>query len=287
MQGARARPGREGLLRPGVRRAVTLVCGEADPLPSASRTRRSFSAGSFPSSSRRAKRRFPGADTLLFPFAPFYTPATRTWRPCAARAAAYDTVIFCLANYNSLDVLKELKGVAKKVIVISALSPVYLAEVPWVQTAIAVYGDGKDSFRAGFGVLAGDFAATGLLPVSFSEQMSWRAAGRKDLGAILDFLLRDEALCVPFTSRLRSGRGLLVYLRHRRGGRRVGVHPLHLHRSPPSRAFQDRRRARGLSAVLRDLDPTVHSIMGVGSSVQGGRGSPSPAADHAHRVSSS
>ena len=35
--------------------------------------------------------------------------------------------------------------------------------------------------------------------------MSWRPAGRRDLPAILEFLLRDEALCVPFTSRLLRG----------------------------------------------------------------------------------
>ena len=53
---------------------------------------------------------------------------------------------------------------------ISALSPVYLTDAPWLQTAVAVYGDGRDSFRAGFGVLAGDFKATGQLPVSFAAQ---------------------------------------------------------------------------------------------------------------------
>ena len=55
-------------------------------------------------------------------------------------------------------------------IVISALSPVYLDEVPWVQTALAVYGDGRDSFRAGLSALAGDFAPTGTLPVRFSPR---------------------------------------------------------------------------------------------------------------------
>jgi len=54
--------------------------------------------------------------------------------------------------------------------VISALSPVYLSDLAWVQTAIAVYGDGRDSFRSGFGVLAGDFRATGVLPVNFPPQ---------------------------------------------------------------------------------------------------------------------
>jgi beta-N-acetylhexosaminidase len=79
-------------------------------------------------------------------------------------------VIFCLANYNSLAVLQELKQLGARVIVVSALSPVYLSEAAWVRTAIAVYGDGRESFRAGFGVLAGDYPATGILPVDFSRK---------------------------------------------------------------------------------------------------------------------
>jgi beta-N-acetylhexosaminidase len=47
---------------------------------------------------------------------------------------------------------------------------VYLSELPWVQTAIAVYGDGRESFRAGFGVLSGDFPASGVLPINFGKQ---------------------------------------------------------------------------------------------------------------------
>jgi beta-N-acetylhexosaminidase len=113
-------------------------------------------------------KRFPAADTLLFPFDPFYSARPSDKAMVRARAAGYDTVILCLANYNSLDVLQELKPLADRVIVLSALSPVYLSEAPWVRTAIAVYGDSHDSFRAGFGVLAGDFAATGILPVSFT-----------------------------------------------------------------------------------------------------------------------
>jgi beta-N-acetylhexosaminidase len=88
------------------------------------------------------------------------------------RALSVDTVILCLANFNSLDVLQQLRDLGPKVIVVSALSPVYLSDVPWVKTALAVYGDGKDSFRAGFGVLAGDYAPTGVLPVNFSGQGS-------------------------------------------------------------------------------------------------------------------
>jgi beta-N-acetylhexosaminidase len=150
-------------------KAVTLIAGKRIPFRRVP-GERVLLCGQFTEFLAEGLRRYPGADTLLFPFNPFYSARPQDKSAVRARAPAYDTVIFCLANYSSLDVLRELKGMGGKVIVISALSPVYLTEAPWLQTAIAVYGDGRDSFRAGFAVLAGDFAATGRLPVSFTAQ---------------------------------------------------------------------------------------------------------------------
>jgi hypothetical protein len=99
--------------------------------------------------------------------------------------------------------------------------------------------------------------------------MSWRHAARRDLGAILDFLLRDEALCVPFTSRLRAGtRGCDVYFDTDRKG---GVEESFLYTSSglllPVLARKDTCRD-GLQDLLRDLSPVVHSVMGVGRCVE-------------------
>jgi beta-N-acetylhexosaminidase len=150
-------------------RAVTLVAGKRIPYRPAP-GEKVLLCGQFPEFLTEGLRRYPGADTLLYPFNPFYGARPGDKASVRARAAKYDTVIMCLANYNSLEMLQELRDMGRKVIVMSALSPVYLAEAPWLDTAIAVYGDGRDSFRAGFGVLAGDFAATGMLPVSFAAQ---------------------------------------------------------------------------------------------------------------------
>ena len=49
-----------------------------------------------------------------------------------ARPAGYDTVVFCLANMNSLEVLERMRSFPGRLIVISALSPIYLDRVPWV-----------------------------------------------------------------------------------------------------------------------------------------------------------
>jgi predicted GNAT family acetyltransferase len=98
--------------------------------------------------------------------------------------------------------------------------------------------------------------------------MSWRQAGRRDIPALLEFLLPDEALCVPFTSRLRSGaRGFEVYMDlDRNGALRAGF--LHTSGGLLLPAFSEPGPDPAeLAAVLRELRPAVHSIMGVGRCV--------------------
>jgi len=110
--------------------------------------------------------RIPNADTYEFPYLPLEW-SRRTDRQRVPRLAReYDTVIFCLTNRNSLEVLQGLKDFGGKLYVISALTPVYLAQVPWVDSALAVYGMESDSFKAGFGALLGDFEPEGTLPLS-------------------------------------------------------------------------------------------------------------------------
>ena len=150
-------------------RAVTLVQGKEIPYRPGPHEKILLCA-QFSEFLAEGQRRFPQADTFLFPFAPFYSARAEDKAEIRARAARADTVVFCLANYNSLDVLKQLKGMGKRVLVVSALSPVYLSEVPWVDSALAVYGDSRESFRAGLSALAGDFVPAGTLPVSFAAK---------------------------------------------------------------------------------------------------------------------
>jgi predicted GNAT family acetyltransferase len=97
--------------------------------------------------------------------------------------------------------------------------------------------------------------------------MSWHHAARKDIGLVLDFLLRNEALFVAITSRIRTGvRGCEVYFDSEAGTVRECIlftsTGLLLPALDPG--ADDRRE---LGCLLRDLRPTVHSIMGVGRSV--------------------
>lgn len=80
-------------------------------------------------------------------------------------AGNYDTIIFCLSSDYSLSVLKKLHHLQDRLIVVSAMSPVLLGDVPWVESAIAVYSYSPWSFTAAFGSIAGDFVPTGTLPL--------------------------------------------------------------------------------------------------------------------------
>ena len=112
-------------------------------------------------------RRFPQADTYRFPYSPFYSSRPPDRAAVRELAGSYDAIIFLLMNYNSAEVLAELSSYAARVLVVSALTPVYLADLPWVETAVAVYGESRDSYRAGLAVLAGDYPPEGRLPIDF------------------------------------------------------------------------------------------------------------------------
>jgi uncharacterized protein len=99
--------------------------------------------------------------------------------------------------------------------------------------------------------------------------MSWRAAGRRDLPAVLRFLLREEALCVPVTSRIRGGcRGCEIWFDEEPGG---GITDCILYTSgglllpvlssPPA-------HRRDLAGVISRLRPSVQSVMGVSRCVE-------------------
>jgi beta-N-acetylhexosaminidase len=114
------------------------------------------------------RQRYPGAAEFFFPYEPFYF-STAEDRTAFKRAAQnYDTIIFCLSNPNSLEVLQTIEGFKGKVIVFSILTPVYLADLSWISASIAAYSWSADSFKAGFAVLRGDYSAEGVLPIELA-----------------------------------------------------------------------------------------------------------------------
>ena len=98
--------------------------------------------------------------------------------------------------------------------------------------------------------------------------MSWRPATRADRDALLEFLLQDEASCVPFTARLRTGRGDRKYSLP---AAMMEASPAPCSAPPPGLLLPmlapDPATGAELVTVLREFRPHVHSIMGIGRSV--------------------
>ncbi len=146
-------------------RSVTKIRGENIPLTNIS-GKKILLAGQYKYFLEEGQKRFPHADTFFFSFFPFFSSDRATKKNISTRASNYDIIIFCLANPNSLEVLKNLENSGKELIVFSTLTPVYLRETPWVKSALGVYSSSLESFKAGFGVLAGDYLPEGELPIS-------------------------------------------------------------------------------------------------------------------------
>ena len=223
--------------------------------------------GQFPEFLEEGARRFPGSDTAAFPFMPFYHARAEDRARLVATAARYDTIVFCLANFNSLAILEAMKPLAERIIVISALSPV-------LPRAGTVGRDGDRGVRERAGLLQGGvrrarrrLCCRGTAARAFRGRcrpMSWRPASGKDSPAILKYLLADETLCVPLTSRIRSGcRGCTLYFDSNEQGlvsdcllfSSAGL-LLPAFSSPP-------HHRRELAHLLARLRPSVQSIMGI------------------------
>ena len=76
-------------------------------------------------------------------------------------------IIFCLDDYDSLEVLKQLSVLfpKKQYIVVSSLSPIYLQHIPSVKNVLAIYSSSPFSYMAVFSCIAGDFKAFGTMPL--------------------------------------------------------------------------------------------------------------------------
>ena len=161
-------PGAAEFFRESAARSVTAVRSAGIPFrpdPSA----RLLLVGQSEAFLQEALLRFPGADRYRFPYYPFDASRPQDRNAVRTMAGGYDAIVFLLMNYNSAEVLAGLAPYADRVLVVSALTPVYLDDLPWVRTAVAVYGANRDSYRAGLAVLAGDFAAQGRLPIDFGR----------------------------------------------------------------------------------------------------------------------
>ncbi len=82
-------------------------------------------------------------------------------------AASYDTIIFCVFDRHSANILQRLRGLGKKVIVLSIMSPVpVLEKFDWVDSILCGYSYSDYTFNALFAALNGEINPKGIVPLS-------------------------------------------------------------------------------------------------------------------------
>lgn len=84
-------------------------------------------------------------------------------------AQNYDTIILCVDSENNATAIRNLQPLqrlGKRVIILSIQSPVPAMQLDWADTVLFGYSYSPYTFRAMFGVLAGDFEAKGVLPLN-------------------------------------------------------------------------------------------------------------------------
>jgi beta-N-acetylhexosaminidase len=137
-------------------RSVTLVHAEKGALPLAA-PGRVLLAGQYAEFFAAGRRAFPGAGSYSF-------GDTGSAASLRSIAASYDTVIFCLGDDEGKRLLDAVKGLGKKVIVMSVLNPVYLDGTEWADASVAIYSYAEESFIAGFSALVGRIEIQGKMP---------------------------------------------------------------------------------------------------------------------------
>ncbi|MBR1911360.1 MAG: glycoside hydrolase family 3 protein [Treponema sp.] len=82
-------------------------------------------------------------------------------------AASYDTIVFCVHDRHTASILQRLKGLGKKIVVLSIMSPVPILErFDWVDSILCGYSYSDYTFNALFAALNGEIKPKGMLPLS-------------------------------------------------------------------------------------------------------------------------
>ncbi len=157
----------EAFFRQQAFRSVTLIY-EDRPLKKPQKGEKILLAGPHRLFFEEGLKRFPQADTYYFPYNPFYSAAGEDISSFSSASEGYDLIIFCVSNPAGTQYLETLEGKKNRVIAMSVLSPAYLENSGWLDSGVAVYGTGRESFTAGFAAIAGDFIPEGKLPIILS-----------------------------------------------------------------------------------------------------------------------
>ncbi|MCR5620689.1 MAG: glycoside hydrolase family 3 protein [Treponema sp.] len=150
-------------------RAVTVYRG-ADIVPyKPEEGEKVLIAGPFISLYEEGKKRYPTATTFHYSYE---LASDRSnwddWNASSLVSVArnFDTIIINVWDEHTANFCRRLRGLGKKVIILSIMSPVYVMEdFDWVDAIICGYSYSDYSFKALFAVLAGEIKAEGILPL--------------------------------------------------------------------------------------------------------------------------
>lgn len=145
-------------------RSVTLVTGVSPAPLDREQAGRVLLASPFEDFIAAGLMAYPEAKRFKFSYTDESSPQDK--QNFLAQAKQADTIIFCLANGYGVELLQAIRYSGKRLIVISALSPVYIQRVSWASSSIAVYSYSKESFIAAFSALLGRIPMQGKLPFS-------------------------------------------------------------------------------------------------------------------------
>lgn len=126
-------------------------------------------AGPFTALFEEGRRRYPRAHTFHYSYELAADQSNfDEWNAAnlAAVARNFDTVIINVYDRHSAAICRRLKGLGKKVIILSVMSPVFvLQDFDWADCIVCGYSYSDYSFKALFGILAGEFTAQGTIPL--------------------------------------------------------------------------------------------------------------------------
>lgn len=125
--------------------------------------------GSEPAFFSSGKERWPDSGEFRFSYS--MGPNETQWSAdnILQTASRYDTIIFCVADANSVRVAQTLRTLSrqgKRVIIFAIMSPVLVADFDWADTILLGYSYSPYSLEALVGACAGEFEPQGIEPIS-------------------------------------------------------------------------------------------------------------------------
>lgn len=150
-------------------RAVTVYKG-AELLPyRPAADERVLIAGPFISLYEEGRKRYPDAATFHYSYELASDRSNYDeWNAATFTGVArhYDTIIVNVWDEHTANICRRLRGMGKKVIILSIMSPVFVMDgFDWVDAIVCGYSYSDYSFKALFAVLAGEIKAEGVLPL--------------------------------------------------------------------------------------------------------------------------